>query len=485
MPTTSGIRVPNPVQTPDADRRRRLLVLAICCMSMVVVVMDLSIVNVALPDMRRELDASPSGLQWTVDAYALVLAVLLVVSGSLADRFGRRRMFLVGLAIFGIGSLACGLAPTIGWLIAARAAQAVGGAMLNPVAMAIVANTFPDAAERARAIGVFGSMSGLALVLGPVLGGFLVDSFGWRSIFVVNVPVVILAIVLTATFVPESRAAHPRRLDPPAQLLVAVFLGGVVFAVIEGGSLGWGSPAIVGIAVACVLSAVALVLVERRRREPLLEPRLFRSMPFVSALVMAVVAMCGFQAFLFVITLYLQNVRDLSPWAAGCCLVPIGVLVLVLSPISGRMVAARGARRPLVTAGFALAVSGLALLWLAPQTWMPVVLCFFVPVGLFLGLVNPPISNTAVSGMPRSMAGVAASLASSGRQAGTALGVAIAGAVVGPTLGRGAVAFTDAAHGVWWTLVALGLVLAGLAVLSTGTWAAATAARAATTPRVE
>jgi EmrB/QacA subfamily drug resistance transporter len=478
MSTTTDIHLPPPVHTPGADRGRRLLILAICCISMVVVVMDLSIVNVALPDIRRELDASPAGLQWTVDAYALVLAVFLVASGSLADRFGRRRMFVIGLAIFGLGSIACGLAPTIGWLIAARAAQAVGGTMLNPVAMAIVANTFPDAAERARAIGVFGSMSGLALALGPVLGGLLVAAFGWRSIFAVNVPVVVLAIVFAAMFVPESRAARARRLDPPAQLLIAVLLGGVVFAVIEGGSLGWGSPVILGAAAASVLSGIALVLVERRHREPLLEPRLFRSIPFVSALVMAVVALCGFQAFLFVITLYLQNVRGLSAWAAGCSLLPIGVLVLALSPISGRMVAARGPRRPLVVSGLALAAAGAALLWLAPQTPMLVVLCLFVPVGLFLGLVNPPISNTAVSGMPRSMAGLAASLASSGRQTGTAFGVAIAGAVVGPSLGRGGSVFTSAAQSVWWMLVALGLALAVLAVLSTGRWAAATAARA-------
>lgn len=481
------VRAARPATEPS--RGRRVLILAICCVSMIVVVMDLSIVNVALPDIRRELHATATGLQWTVDAYALVLAVFLVLSGSLADRFGRRRMFVIGLVIFGLGSLACGLAPTIGCLVAARAGQAVGGTMLNPVALAIVANTFTDQRERGRAIGVFGSMSGVALALGPVLGGVLVDAAGWRGVFMVNLPIVALAVVLVTVFVPESRAARARRFDPAGQLLVAVLLGGAVFAVIEGGSLGWTSPAILAAVAASVTSAIALVFVERRVRDPLLEPRLFRSVPFVSALVMAILALCGFQAFLFVITLYLQTVRGLPAWSAGLCLLPIGVLVLALSPISGRMVGARGPRHPLLIAGLALAVAGIALLWATPTTWMPALLAAFLLVGVFLGFANPPISNTAVSGMPRSMAGLAASLASAGRQAGTALGVAIAGVVVGPSLGilstgihhtgAEAAAFTDAARGVWWMLASLGITLAVLAVLSTGRWAQATARLAA------
>jgi len=478
-----------PTPGTEPSRVRRLLILAICCMSMIVVVMDLSIVNVALPDIRRQLHASADGLQWTIDAYALVLAVFLVLSGSLADRFGRRRMFVIGLVIFGVGSLACGLAPTIGWLVAARAAQAVGGTMLNPVAMAIVANTFSDPRERARAIGVYGAMSGLALALGPVLGGLLVGAAGWRAVFMVNLPIVALAVVLVTLLVPESRAARARRFDPVAQLLVAVLLGGTVFAVIEGGSLGWTSPAILTAVAASAASAIALVFVERRRREPLLEPKLFRSVPFVSALVMAILALCGFQAFLFVITLYLQTVRGLPAWSAGLCLLPIGVLVLALSPISGRMVGARGPRHPLLIAGVALTAAGVALLWVTPATWMPALLAAFLLVGVFLGFVNPPISNTAVSGMPRSMAGLAASLASAGRQTGTALGVAVAGVFVGPSLSilstsirhtsAQAAAFTDAARGIWWMLAGLGLALAVLAVMSTGRWAQGTARKAA------
>src|SRR5688500_9210869 len=174
---------------PQLDPRRRAVVLAICCASMLVVGMDISIVNTALPWIRHDLDASTAGLQWTVDAYTLVLAALLVLGGSMADRFGRRRVFLIGLTVFGIGSLLCALAPPVGWLIAARVLQGIGGTMLNPVALAIVVNVYPEPAERARAIGAFGSTAGLALALGPVLGGALVDGLGWRSVFMVNVPV--------------------------------------------------------------------------------------------------------------------------------------------------------------------------------------------------------------------------------------------------------------------------------------------------------
>jgi EmrB/QacA subfamily drug resistance transporter len=454
-------------------------VLAICCTSIIVVVMDISIVNVALPAIGHDLHASESDLQWTVDAYTLVLASFLVLAGSTADRVGRRRIFQVGLAAFGLGSLLCGLAPGIGALIAARALQALGATMLNPVAMAIVANTFPDPAERARAIGVFGSMSGLALVLGPILGGALVDSLGWHSIFWINVPIVAAALVATALFVPESRAARARRFDPVGQALMILVLGSVVYAIIESARLGWTSPVILGLLAAAVLAALGILGYEPRRADPLLELRLFRSVPFSAAILMALWALCAFGSFLFVTTQYLQDVRGLSALAAGLCLIPVGVLVLVLSPGTGRTVGARGPRRPLVIAGAALALGGGVSLWLGPDTPWPAMLAIYLLFGVFLGTVNPPITNTAVSGMPRSMAGVATSLASAGRQTGTTLGVAIAGTIVGSALARGGTAFTSAAHAVWWMVAGLGAGLLVLGLVSTGRWALGTAGRAA------
>jgi EmrB/QacA subfamily drug resistance transporter len=455
------------------------VVLAICCASMLVVGMDISIVNTALPQIRHDLDASATGLQWTVDAYTLVLAGLLVLGGSTADRFGRRRVFLVGLTVFGIGSLLCALAPTAGWLIAARVLQGLGGTMLNPVALAIVVNVYPDPVERARAIGAFGSTAGLALALGPILGGALVDGPGWRSVFLVNVPIVAGAMVLAARLVPESVAPRARRFDPVGQILVVLVLGCVVYAVIESQALGWSSPVIIGLGVVALLALVALVVHEPRRADPLLELRLFRSVPFSAAIGTAFCALCGFGAFMFVITLYLQNVRGMSALLAGLCLLPVGALAVVLSPLTGRVVGALGARVPLVVAGAALAAGGAAATWLSPDAPLPVVLAVCAAMGVFLGTVNPPITQAAVSGMPRSMAGVAASLGSVGRQTGTTLGVAISGTIVGPALDHGPVAYAEAAQAVWWLVLALGVGIIGLTLLSTGSWARATAARAA------
>jgi len=463
----------------ELSRRRRLGVLAICCASIVVVVMDISIVTVALPAMRADLGASVAQLQWTVDAYTLVLASLLLLAGSTADRVGRRRVFMIGLAAFGLGSLLCSLAPTAGWLIAARAVQAVGGTMLNPVAMAIVATTFPDRAERARAIGVFGSMSGLALALGPILGGTLVDGIGWRAIFWVNVPVVVVAIVCTALFVPESRADRARRFDPVGQALVILMLGCVVYAIIGSETRGWTSPVILGPLGVAVLAALALLAYEPRRTDPMLELRLFRSVPFSSAILMALFALCGFGAFLFVTTLYLQNVRGLSALEAGLCLLPVGVVITIVAPMAGRMVGTRGPRLPLVVAGSALALGALTSLWLGPATPLPVVLAVYLFFGIFLGTVNPPITNTAVSGMPLSMAGLAGSVASAARQTGTTLGVAIAGTIVGSTAGGDPQAFTDAEHLLWWPVAALGIGVVALALMSTTRWAHTTAHRTA------
>ncbi|HTA12901.1 MAG TPA: MFS transporter, partial [Solirubrobacteraceae bacterium] len=206
--------------TPQLSDRRRLTILAICCMSLLIVAMDNTIVNVALPSIRHDLHAPLSGLQWTIDAYVIVIASLLLLSGSTADRLGRRRIFQVGLLLFVLGSLLCSLAPSLDFLIGARALQGIGGSMLNPVAMSIITNVFTDPRERARAIGAWGAVVGISLALGPIVGGALTESVGWRGIFWVNIPVGIAGIILTALFVPESRAERHRRVDPLGQVLV-------------------------------------------------------------------------------------------------------------------------------------------------------------------------------------------------------------------------------------------------------------------------
>src|SRR5690242_3889659 len=286
-------------------------------MSLLIVGLDNTIVNVALPSLQRDLHASVSGLQWTVDAYTLVLASLLMLSGSTADRLGRRRVFQTGLLVFTVGSLLCSVAPSLGWLVVFRMVQAVGGSMLNPVAMSIITNTFTDPAERARAIGVWGGVVGISMAAGPIVGGALVGSVGWRAIFWINIPVGLAALALTALFVPESKAPRPRRPDPVGQLIVIVALASLTYAIIEGPTFGWGSPKILGFFCLAAIAVVALVGYEPRREEPLIDLRFFRSAPFAGATVIAVSAFAALGGYLFLNTLYLQDSRHYSALHAG------------------------------------------------------------------------------------------------------------------------------------------------------------------------
>jgi EmrB/QacA subfamily drug resistance transporter len=462
------------------SERRRHLVLVICSTGLLMVGLDATIVNIALPAIHRSLGSSLSGLQWTVDAYTLVLASLLMLAGSTADRVGRKRVFQVGLVVFSLGSLLCAVAPTQGVLIAARVLQAIGGSMLSPVAMSIIRNVFVDPAERARAIGVYAAMFGLSIALGPVLGGTLVGAVGWRAVFLVNVPVGALAFLATRRFVPESRAERPRRVDPVGQILVILGLASLTYGTIEGPDHGWASPEIVGALAVAAVALGALIPYELRRREPLLEVRWFRSAPFSGASAIAVCAFAALGAFLFLNTLYLQDVRGLSPLRAGLCMLPMAAMVLVFAPLSGRLVGSRGARPPLLAAGVGLTASAAMLTQLRSDSSIAYVLIAYTVFGVGFGLVNPPITNTAVSGVPASQAGVAAAVASTSRQVGLTLGVALAGAIAGGSAALGGgIGFTAAAGPAWWMILADVAAVLVLAVVSTTRWAEATARRTA------
>ena len=355
--------------TEQGKQDRRLgIILATCCLSLFVVGVDSTIVNIALPSIQRSFGASTAGLQWTIDGYTVVLASLLMLSGSLADRLGRRRVFQAGLALFTVGSLLCSLAPGLGWLVAFRMLQAVGGSMLNPVALAIIANTFTDPAKRARAMGVWGSVFGISLAVGPVLGGVLVGTIGWRSIFWVNVPVGLAAIALTQRFVPESRAPRPRRLDPIAQILIVVLLAGLTAGTIEGPQRGWTSPLIIGCYAAAAVAAIAVTMVERRRREPLIDPRFFASAPFSGAALIAVAAFAALAGFLFLNTLYLQSARGYSAIEAGLLILPMAAAIGLTARLSGRLVAAGRARWSLVIAGVAITAGSAVLMTVTAAT---------------------------------------------------------------------------------------------------------------------
>ena len=443
--------------------------------------MDATIVNVALPDIRHDLDASLSGLQWVIDSYTIVLASFLMLGGSTADRYGRRRVFQAGTALFALGSLLCSLAPSIGWLIAARVVQAAGGSMMNPVAMSIIVHAFADPVARARAIGVWGAVAGASLALGPLAGGVLTQVFGWHAIFWINVPICALALWLTARYIPESRAPHPRQPDPVGQALLLVALAALVFAVIESGrgAAVAGTAALVG-----VLAVAGLIAYERRRHEPLLDLRFFHSAPFSAATVIAVCMFAALGGFLFLSSLYLQEVRGLSAFHAGLCILPAAVAVMIVSPISGRLVGAYGARPSLLVSGGMLALSSLLLAQLQADTPLAILLSVFALFGIGFGMVNAPVTFAAVSGMPRDQAGVASAVASTSRQVGVSVGVALAGALAGGSVGAqpGAPAwagFPQATHSFWWILVGCGALIFVLGYLSTGAWAKASTQRIA------
>jgi EmrB/QacA subfamily drug resistance transporter len=468
------------MEQADLSRRRRVLVLAICCMSLFIVGIDVTIVNVALPSIQRELHAPVSGLQWVVDAYTIVVASFLMLSGSTGDRVGRRRTFQTGLALFTLGSLACSLAPALGWLVAFRALQALGGSMLNPVAMSIITNTFTDPAERARAIGLWGAVFGISLALGPVVGGALVTSVGWRGIFWVNIPVGVAAIILTALFVPESRAPRARRLDPVAQILIVVLLASLTYGIIEGPNAGWASARILTCFGLAAAALICLIAYEPRRDEPLIDLRFFRSAPFSGATVIAICAFAVLGGLLFLNTLYLQDVRGYSALRAGLYLLPIGAMTLLLAPVTGRIVAARGPRLPLIVAGIATIAGGIMLTRLTRDSSVGYLMACYVVIGIGCGTVNAPITNTAMSGMPRSQAGVAAGIASTSRQVGSTLGVAVLGSAVLSSLhGSLRLGFVDASRVSWWIITGCGVAILLIGLATSGRWARSTAERTA------
>lgn len=470
MATT--IAAPSAPEAPPDPRR--FLILGICCMSLFIVGLDGTIVNVALPSIRADLHASVSELQWTIDAYALVLASLLLLSGSMADRFGRARVFKLGLLLFTAGSLLCSVAPNVTTLIVARGLQAVGGSMLNPVAMSIIRNTFTDARERAQAIGIWGGVVGISLALGPVVGGALTDGGSWRGIFWVNVPVGLAAIALTARFVPESRAPHARRPDPVGQLLIVVLLASAVFGIIEAPKVGWLAAQTLVLAAVAAVSLVAFVAYEHRRTEPVVDPRFFRSAPFAGATLMAIAAFVSLGGFLFLNTLYLQEARGLRPLHAGLLTLPMAGAAAIFAPLTGRFVGRHGARLPLTVAGIGMGAAAVMLTRVTPDTSTAYLILAYVIFGIGFGCVNAPITNAAVSGMPAAQAGVAAAVASTSRFIGQSFGVAVIGAVAVQATGTRDELAAAAAPG-WWIIAGCGAFIVAAGLVSTGRWALDTA----------
>lgn len=464
----------------DLNRRQRVGVLFICSLSLFIIGLDVTVVNVALPSIERDLDASITGLQWTIGAYSVVMASLLLLSGSTADRFGRRRTLVTGVSIFTFASILCAVAPSIGVLIAARVLQAVGASMMNPVAMSIITNTFTDPRERAQAIGIWAGVFGVSMALGPVVGGLLVEYLDWRWIFWVNLPVGIASVAMMLRFIPESKAPVPRRFDPVGQALVLVLLAGVTYGIIEAPELGWTSGTVIAVFTGALVALIGLVIHEPRRQDPVIDLRFFRSAPFSTAVGILISAFACFGGFLFLCTLYLQEVRDLSPVHAGLATLPMAVMMVVVAPLSGRIVGRRGPRIPLVAAGACLVFSCALLTGIDSSTSLGLIFTAFVIFGIGFGFVNAPATNAAVSGMPRAQAGVASAIATTSRQFGQALGVAVTGAIVTSAAGDSLSGDIAGASGpAWWTLAAFGAVVFAFGFIATSRWARRTGERTA------
>jgi EmrB/QacA subfamily drug resistance transporter len=463
----------------ELSRGRKLVILASCCLSLLIVSMDATIVNVAIPSIRAEFGASASQLQWVIDTYTLVVASLLLVSGAAGDRWGRRRVFQIGLTVFALGSLLCSLAPSADVLIAARLVQGVGGSMLNPVAMSIITQVFTDRVERARAIGVWGAVVGISMALGPIVGGLLIEYVDWRSVFWINLPICALAIVLTAVFVPPSRASTARGFDPVGQVLGMATLFGLVYVLIEGPNHGWTAPLTLTALGVAVVAAVGFVRWEARHREPFIDLRFFRSIPFASATLVGICAFASFGAFLFMMSLYLQGHLGYSAKDTGLMYLPLAVGALVFSPLSGRLVGRFGSRPSLLASGILLTTATALMSFLTSDTARWQLLVVFGVFGVGFSMVNAPITTAAVSGMPLDRAGAASAVASTSRQVGVSLGVALCGSVAGAAIASPTMDFTATARPLWWICALLGLVIVTLGVVSTSPRALASAERLA------
>jgi len=402
------------------------------CAGYFLVLLDVTIVNVALPKIASGLHAGVSGLQWVVDGYALALASLMLAGGTVGDLSGHKKIVLTGLVVFGLGSVACGIAPDVGVLVGARVAQGIGAAMLLPGTLAIISHAFPDGAAQAKAIGVWAGIGSLALPAGPLLGGVLIDGFGWRSVFLINIPIVLGTLASAIVLVRESTGPQARRLDLAGVVLGVLFLTAVTFAFIEGGHLGAASPAVIASAIAAAVLLGAFLVTERRRADEAMLPlALFGRTEFSVANAAAGVMNLGTLGCIFVLTLFLQSIQRHSPLTAGLAVIPLFAPLAVISPLAGRLNSRIGPRLP-IALGFALAALGLALLAASGRTSSYVLLLpAFLLWGIGLGIVTPAVVAAAIAAVPAKRAGLASAINNTARQAGGAIGIALAGAIAG------------------------------------------------------
>jgi EmrB/QacA subfamily drug resistance transporter len=431
---------------PQESRRLKYFTLGAMCFSLFMVMLDNTVVNLALPTIARQLGSSISGLQWILDAFILLLASLMLTGGTLGDLYGRRRAFMAGLVVFTGGSLFCALSPNIGSLIAARAIQGVGAAIMMPNTLAIITYTFRDPRERAQAIGIWAGVSGIALALGPALGGVMVDAWGWQSIFYLNVPIGVVAVTIALLVVPESKNPEGRGLDLTGQALAVVGLGALTYALIEANNYGWRSGRIVALLVVGVAMLAAFGLWESRAESPMLRLTFFRNITFTGANLVGLIISFGFFGMLFFLALFMQNVQGYSATGAGIRQLPTTIAVMVFAILSGRIAGRIGARIP-ITIGMFLVGAGL-LAFTMVQAITPYSHFWFIlaVLGAGTGLVMSPMTSAAMGTVPAARAGMASATLNTTRQVGGVFGIAVLGAIVTDVFGSHLVSALTALH---------------------------------------
>jgi len=409
---------------------RRWMILGVLCLSLLIIVIDNTILNVAIPSLIRDLDASNSQIQWIIDAYVIVFAGLLLTTGSMSDRFGRKGALQAGLVLFAIGSIASASAQTANQLIFTRAFMGIGGALIMPSTLSILTNVFRIPKERGRAIAIWAGFSGVAVALGPMTGGFLLEHFSWQSVFWVNVPVAAVALILGAFIIPTSRDPRQRRLDPLGAVLSIAGLATLLFGIIEGPSKGWSSTIVVIAFVIAVVMLTAFVLWERHTDSPMLDMSLFKNPRFTAA--SSTITLVFFSLFgsMFLITQYWQLVHGYSPLEAGIRLVPWALTMMIVAPMSARLVEKVGTKR-IVLIGLGLILVGLALAsTIEPHTAYPKAISFFMIMAAGMAMTMAPATESVMGSLPREKAGVGSAVNDTTRQVGGALGVAIIGSAV-------------------------------------------------------
>ncbi|MEW9306643.1 MFS transporter [Labrys neptuniae] len=428
--------------------------LAALSLGVALVQLDVSIVNVGLDQMRGLMADGVAGLQWVVNGYTLAFAGLLLTGGALGDRFGAKRLYLLGLALFTLASLACGLAPSGTALIAARVLQGIGAALLMPPSLALVVHAYRDPSERAKAIGVWGSVGGLAMVAGPVLGGLLIALFGWRSIFLINLPVGLLALWMALRFTEETTERHARAIDLPGQILGILTVVALTAAIIEGEPLGWSHPAILGAIAVFLLAGTLFLAVESRTAEPMMPLSLFRNPIFTAAALIGTLLNVSFYGAIFLLSLYFQDGLGMSPLSAGLAFLPMTGLIAITNIMSGRVAVRWGNRLPIVL-GLAIDTFGFVALALQlrgdagyAHIWWPLLL-----IGFGMALAVPAMIGALLATVEKTRAGIASGVLNALRQTGGAVGVAVFGVI-----GAGGSSLSGMSTAMW--VAAFGLLIA-------------------------